>query len=267
MKSPLSMNFPALGLGIGLTLLLGGCASKPVSQEPGSGIYWVSEPRTVPVRAIVIHHTASDAASSLKILSGLEANRRVSCHYLITDEPDVETLPLVPDDRVAYHAGESYWLGVSGLNASTLGIEIVNLDGNLHAYSEAQVKALAGLLKELIERHNLRATDILAHSDISPGRKIDPGSNLPWERLYRQHGLGDWPDDETVAALLPSQPPSARQLAALFRLKGYQVKDTDADTLRTVVAAFQRRYRPNQVDGKADAETVARLRALLAPRR
>jgi len=254
-------------LGLGLSLLLGGCASEPVTNLPGSGINWVSEPRTLPVRAIVIHHTASDTPSSLKILSGLEAKSRVSCHFLITDEPEVRTLTLVPESRIAYHAGESYWLGVSGLNATTLGIEIVNLDGNKHAYSEAQVAAVVQLLKELIERHKLRSTDILAHSDISPTRKIDPGSNFPWERLYRQYGLGDWPDDETVAALLPSQPPSRRQLAALLRLKGYQVKDADADTLRTVVSAFQRRYRPSKVDGIADAETVARLRALLTPRR
>lgn len=246
--------------------LLAGCAVGP-KDGAGSGIDWVSEPRALPVRYIVLHHTAADTPTSLKVLSGRDPLRRVSAHYLITDETAVRTLPLVPESRVAYHAGESHWLGAEGLNGFTLGVELVNRDGNRHAYSDAQLEALAALLKELIARHGLGPDCLLAHSDISPGRKIDPGALFPWERLYREHGLGDWPDANAVRALMGGQPPSERQLAALLRLRGYKADGADPASLRDAVSAFQRRYRPAKADGVADAETVARLRALLAPRR
>jgi len=249
-----------LGL-ILLTIALAGCAS---SEPETSGLAWVSRERTRPVSHIVLHHTAADLPTSLRILSGQDARHRVSCHYLVTDEPSPRIIPLVPEDRVAFHAGESHWRGVDNLNEVSLGIEIVHPSGDASAYPEAQVLAVAQLVRQLAERHGVPPMNVVAHSDIAPGRKVDPGRFFPWERLHREHGVGAWPDPARVASLRDAAPPSPRHLAALLRLLGYKVDASSPRSVETAVAAFQRHWRPDKVDGQADRETVARLRALLS---
>lgn len=246
-----------------VALSLGGCAG---GGSASAGLGWVSRERTRPITHVVLHHTAADLPTSLRLLSGQDARHRVSCHYLVTDEPSPRVIALVPEDRVAFHAGESHWRGVDNLNESSLGIEIVHPDGDSSAYPEAQVAAVGRLVRELVDRHGIPPRNVVAHSDVSPGRKVDPGRHFPWERLHREHGVGAWPDPGRLAAFRDGATPDPRHLAALLRLMGYKVDAGSARSVEASLAAFQRHWRPDKVDGKADRETVARLRALLQPR-
>ena len=266
--NPLSLGTLRLAL-IGALFALGGCASESSVSE-GSGVEWVSHPRTERVTHLVLHHTAASTEVSLRVLTGHDPGHRVSAHYLVTDEPVPRVLLLIPENRVAYHAGKSAWRGREGLNACSIGIEIVNADGDRQDYPPAQVEAVAKLVAELAVRHGIEARNIVAHAEIAPDRKSDPGRRFPWERLYREHGLGCWPSPALLALLEQESPPSPETLATMLREWGYRVDDTDRfaqdASVRLALLAFQRRYRPEKVDGLADAETVARLRALLAAR-
>jgi len=249
-----------------LALLKAGCASGDVA--PGGGIGWVSQPRTERVTHIVVHHTAVGLGESLSILSGRDPARRVSAHYVVTDESPPRVIAIVPEDRVAYHAGVSRWRGRDRLNAVSIGIEIVNPDGNRHAYSESQIAAVATLLEDLIRRHGIDARNVVAHSDVSPGRKVDPGVLFPWEKLHRERGIGTWPAADRLRAELGSGAalPSPDQARSMLGKWGYPVGvgATWEAADRNALEAFQRRYRPSRVDGILDGETTAILRVLLA---
>lgn len=220
---------------------------------------------------VVIHHTAESLDASRRILSGRDPSHRVSAHYLVTDENPAQVLALVPEDRVAYHAGESFWRGRQGINPCSIGIEIVNQDGNRFPYSESQLSAVADLLDSLVRRHRIEPRNIVGHSDIAPGRKVDPGALFPWERLWREHALGTWPSSESpsgAAGRVEPPLPSPSELRGLLSRWGYRVGETPdwGKEDRDALSAFQRHYRPSVVDGLPDGETVARLRALLVTR-
>lgn len=135
---------------------------------------------------VVIHYTSNDtAAHSLNTLTSPE--RRVSAHYLIAR--DGTLYQLVPESRRAWHAGQSYWAGLTDVNSASIGIELDN--NGQEAYDEAQLKTLEGLLQELRVRYRIKSENIVGHSDVSPGRKIDPGPYFPWQRLAAS-GLGLW---------------------------------------------------------------------------
>ena len=155
----------------------------------GANLGWVSRPRQVPVTTLVLHHTAVGNEVALRILSGRDPATQVSVHYLVTDEPSPRVIAIVPEDKVAFHAGQSHWRGVRNLNECSIGIEIVNLDGNVHPYSEAQFATVARLAAEIVQRHGIAPAQVVAHSDIAPGRKLDPGSLFPWKRLAREAGI------------------------------------------------------------------------------
>lgn len=247
--------------------LLTACASSPEGElAEGANLDWVSRPRQVPVTTLVLHHTAVGNEAALRILSGRDPATQVSAHYLVTDEPAPRVIAIVPEDRVAFHAGRSHWRGVRNLNECSIGIEIVNLDGNIHPYSEAQFSAVARLAAEIVRRHEIDPALVLAHSDVSPGRKLDPGSLFPWRRLAREAGVGCWADPSDVAVRLRSTPalPLYEVQQALTRW-GYDVPATGKldDTTRAAVAAFQRHHRPGKVDGVPDRETVAVLLTLI----
>jgi len=253
---------------VAAALLGGGCNSLPEETAPGGGLAWVSRPRVGRITHIVVHHTSSDLARSLSLLSGLDPSRRVSAHYLVTDESPARVVALVPEERVAFHAGVSHWRGLEGLNEVSVGVEIVNPDGNLHPYPETQVAAVAELLDRLVRRHAVEPRNLVAHSDIAPGRKVDPGALFPWERLHRERGLGTWPSEAHLRAERDRDTPlpSPAESRNLLRAWGHPVGNgphwDDAD--RAALAAVQRRYRPGRVDGVMDAESAAILRALLA---
>ena len=203
------------------------------------------------IQSVIVHYTQIDDAQSLEELTRPES--RVSAHYLLGS-----VFRLVPEDRRAWHAGISHWQGAQALNASSIGIEVVNLgyadaDAQLplterhwQAYTPGQIRTLALLLRQLVDRYQLPPTRLLGHSDIATGRKVDPGPRFPWQQLHAQYDLGAWPDEARVSALLamPGPMPSISEIQNLLIRYGYGL-------------------RPARYDGLPDRETVARLQALL----
>ncbi len=148
-------------------------------------------PADVPIDVLVLHYTELPLEESLAILGDDSRPLRVSAHYVLAE--DGTLYRLVPEDRVAWHAGRSQWRGREGLNATSIGVEIVNLHGDRHDYPDAQIAALIELCREIIARHPaIVPRNVVGHSDIAPRRKIDPGLRFPWAALAAS-GVGLWP--------------------------------------------------------------------------
>lgn len=230
-----------------------------IEQGPGS---LGSEPRTSPVTCLILHHTAGSLPSSLEILQGKDPKHKVGVHYVVTDEPKPRVIRMVPEHLAAYHAGKSAWGKLSGLNQHSIGIEIINYDGNVYPYSDAQADIIFALCDEIVRRHDIKPWNVLAHSDIAVGRKVDPGSKFPWAKLASL-GIGAWPLPNEVADNLSKKRNLAPEhVRVLLTAYGYVLEPGEAG-LRLGVEAFQRHFRPAKVDGLIDAETVAILEALL----
>lgn len=222
------------------------------------------------VQYIVLHYTSADLNRSLQLLTETE----VSSHYLIGEAPPT-IYRLVDENRRAWHAGDSQWQGRTWLNGTTIGIELVNqgfydtpAGRYWQPFAPAQIEALIALLKDIMQRHQLSPGSILAHSDIAPQRKVDPGPLFPWKRLA-EAGLMPWPDDSAVAhqqALFSASLPSVQWFQEQLVRQGYAVPlhgELDQAT-RNVIAAFQMKYRPARYDGEPDAQTAALLVVLAA---
>jgi N-acetyl-anhydromuramyl-L-alanine amidase AmpD len=269
----------------------------------------VSENQEARVRLLVLHYTERDLATSLKLLT--EKAFKVSAHYLVPnpEEPgraygQLFSYRLVPEHRLAHHAGISHWQGEQSLNAGSIGIEIVNLGFEqskaqrhnpkgvpmppegpaltkrtwIH-YPEGQVKVIAALVRNIIDRHHIQPDKIVGHSDIAPQRKIDPGPLFPWAQLYQEFGIGAWPDENRVRWYMDHAPWKG-DLAELRRkldAYGYEVSHSEVAPTselnwqtRNIISAFQMHFRQKKMingapgyDGIPDVETVARLDALL----
>jgi N-acetylmuramoyl-L-alanine amidase len=221
-------------------------------------------PAGAPIDMLILHYTGMktvrEAIDRLR-----DPAARVSSHYVVDEDGAV--LRLVPEARRAFHAGVSYWRGHSGLNARSIGIEIVN-PGHEWGYRDfpvLQLAAVCDLCLGILSRHPIPPRNVLAHSDVAPDRKEDPGELFDWRSLA-ENGVGLWPigapDLGTVGA--------ARDPAALHDVRtalsgiGYRVAPKGAfdPALATVLRAFQRHWRPEAVTGEADAGTRARLSAL-----
>ncbi len=195
----------------------------------------------------------------------------VSCHYFVF--PDGQILQLVPEGRRAWHAGLSAWGEEHDVNSASIGIEIAHPghDGGLPPYPEAQVDAVTRLCRDIAARWRIPPDRVLAHSDVAPDRKRDPGELFPWETLHRA-GVGHWvrpaamSDGRFFARGDRGTPVEALQ--AMLALYGYALPITGAfdETTERVVTAFQRHFRQSKVDGVADASTITTLRDLIASR-
>lgn len=143
------------------------------------------------IKYLVLHYTDTQSAfDALKLLQ--DPARQVSSHYLVDE--DGTALRLVPEEMRAWHAGKSWWEGETDINSCSIGIEIQN-PGHQFGYRHfpaEQVKAVAELCRDIIARHKILPYHVVAHSDIAPGRKQDPGELFPWEQLA-QDGVGLWP--------------------------------------------------------------------------
>lgn len=222
-----------------------------------------------PVDAMILHYTgmSSGAAAQARLL---DPASQVSCHYLVWEDGRIEQM-VAEADR-AWHAGRSFWAGERDMNTVSIGIEIVNggHDYGSPPYPDAQIEAVIGLARDICSRHKIVTHRVLAHSDIAPDRKCDPGEWFPWQRLAAA-GVGLWIDGAhgAVRAVDPeSTGPDVLALQADLRAFGYDGPLTgifDAATA-CVVKAFQRHYRPVRVDGNADSSTIATLDALLGLR-
>nr|WP_226664359.1 N-acetylmuramoyl-L-alanine amidase [Alteriqipengyuania lutimaris] len=212
--------------------------------------------RNAPVSMVVLHYTEMEGAdAAIERLTDPEA--KVSAHYIISEAGEVTRL--VPEEKRAWHAGVSYWRGETDVNAVSVGIE---LDHPGHAYgyrefADAQIAALVPLLAGIVERYDIPRANVVGHSDVAPQRKTDPGELFPWARIAKlglclprptKLELGD-PFDNDGAFYL-----------ALERF-GYDISDG-----RKVVEAFQRRWRPELINGEIDGEIRAILFQLLLDR-
>jgi N-acetylmuramoyl-L-alanine amidase len=222
------------------------------------------------VTALVLHYTGmKDAAGALHQLCNPAA--QVSCHYLVLE--DGRILQLVPEARRAWHAGAGAWQGETDMNSASIGIEIVN-PGHEHGYRpfpEAQIDAVTELCRDIVARWRIPADRVIAHSDMAPARKQDPGELFPWERLAAA-GVGLHAPPHPIASGRffqrgeEGQPIEALQ--AMLGMYGYPILVTGVFDEETehVVTAFQRHFRQERVDGVADRSTIETLRALLMRR-
>lgn len=263
-----------------LAMLLAGCAGEEKKTVIAKAGYVLDTSRSAPaayprVKVLVIHYTADDFDGSLKALTG----DQVSVHYLIPAVPPLiggkpEIMQLVPESKLAWHAGVSFWRGATRINDTSVGIELENLgwqksDGTkfFTPFEPTQIQALIPLAKDIIKRYNIEPQNVVAHSDIAPQRKDDPGPLFPWQSLAQQ-GIGAWPDENRVSFYLngrsPDAPVSTANLLDLLARYGYEVKPnmTRMQQMR-VIAAFQMHFRPTRWDGVADAQSQAIAEALL----
>jgi N-acetylmuramoyl-L-alanine amidase len=232
------------------------------------------EPRRDGVRPslVILHYTGmSSAAKAIDWLARAES--RVSCHYVI--DRDGRITQMVPEGQRAWHAGVSYWRGETDINSHSIGIEIQN-PGHEHGYPDfppAQMRAVIDLTRDIVHRHRMPADGVLAHSDVAPGRKIDPGEKFGWALLAKE-GLGLWVRPSPVRADDPGLgigDKGARVARAQERFAsyGYDLRPNgvfDAATEK-VLKAFQSHFRPRRVDGRLDRSTEVTLERLLAASR
>ncbi|MGO8917432.1 MAG: N-acetylmuramoyl-L-alanine amidase [Stellaceae bacterium] len=208
------------------------------------------------VDMLILHYTGMPtAAEALARLCSPGA--QVSAHYLIDEDGTV--LRLVAEARRAWHAGLSFWAGRRDINSASIGIELVNPghEFGYRPFTAPQMAALEPLCRDILTRHPIPARHVLAHSDVAPLRRNDPGELFDWQRLARA-GIGLWPG----AAAAPTGAEALRLLAAI----GYEIAPAGApeEATRPVVVAFQRHFRPARCDGALDDETRARIAGLAA---
>jgi N-acetylmuramoyl-L-alanine amidase len=211
--------------------------------------------RTLPVTMLVLHYTGmQDAESAIARLRDPEA--KVSSHYLVAEDGTI--LRLVDEEKRAWHAGRSYWRGITDVNSASVGIEIVNPghEFGYRPFPDEQISSLIPLVHDIKQRHGITRGNIVGHSDIAPARKQDPGELFPWGKLARLRLALPRP----TRNLMDPGWTDGGFLMALERF-GYDVTDAEK-----AVIAFQRRYRPELIDGEIDGECRMILLALLLPK-
>lgn len=261
-----------------LALLLAGCAGEKGVIDRGG--YKVDTRRQAQaayprVKVLVIHYTADDFDTSLATLT----DKHVSSHYLIPATPPLEggkplIWQLVPERELAWHAGASFWRGANRINDTSIGIELenrgwikVNGAKQFVPFNPPQIAVLTDLARDIIARYDIKPQNVVAHADIAPQRKDDPGPLFPWQQLAAQ-GVGAWPEASRVAFYLNGRDPycpvdTALLLDALERY-GYPVTpDMTPAQQKRVIQAFQMHFRPALWSGVADAQSLAIAEALL----
>jgi N-acetylmuramoyl-L-alanine amidase len=226
--------------------------------------------RLTGIDAIILHYTGMTSGPAA-LARLCEVAAKVSCHYFVDENGTITQL--VPEERRAWHAGVSSWQGVSDLNSHSIGVEIVN-PGHDFGYPDfpaAQIDAVIALCRDVMARRKISPARVLAHSDVAPNRKNDPGEKFPWAKLA-EAGIGIWVEPTRIVPGPELDPGDrseiVRKLQAWLRDFGYNVAvNGEFDTMtREAVTAFQRHFRPARVDGIADHSTVETLKRLLAAR-
>lgn len=228
---------------------------------------------------IILHYTALNDDKSVMVLT----QQSVSSHYLVNNLGDRDIYQLVDENKRSYHAGISSWRSDQMLNDTSIGIEIVN-DGYttdssgykiFPDFDETQVRKVAALVKDISSRYMIPPTNILAHSDIAPTRKQDPGPKFPWKKLYDEYQLGMWYDEPTkqnfYLQIVPEEfafEMTNNQFIYKYQLAlknlgyGLEPSGTFDNATKKTIEAFQYHFRPQNYDGLMDAETWAILQAL-----
>ena len=208
-------------------------------------------PEGTTIDTLVLHYTGMETADAARARL-MDPAAKVSAHYLIDEDGTVEVL--VPEEMRAWHAGVSSWRGATNLNDRAIGIELVN-PGHAFGYRDfpaKQIAALEDLTRGILARHPIPPRNVVAHSDIAPTRKQDPGERFPWAKLAKL-GIG------LFAAPKPVPHWGMAWTAEALARYGY-----DTANIHAALEAFQRHFRPKRVDGLPDKETAERLAGLLA---
>jgi len=205
------------------------------------------------IRFIIIHYTGMKSEkAAIDRLTNIQSE--VSSHYFITKNGNITLL--VPELYIAWHAGKSKWKGQSFLNKNSIGIEITN-PGHRFGYknfSNKQINSIVILIKYLLNKYKISKKNVLGHSDIAPDRKKDPGEKFPWEHLAKKK-LSIWhnikqQELKNLRKKKCSKIEKYKFSKNLIKI-GYLGKN-----LAKVTKAFQRRFRPQMVDGQIDQECL-----------
>jgi N-acetylmuramoyl-L-alanine amidase len=224
--------------------------------------------RLFPLDMLVLHYTGmKDGPSALARLRDPAA--QVSAHYMV--EEDGTVFAMVPEDKRAWQAGKSWWRGDDDLNSRSIGIEIVNggHDFGLPPFPDVQIAAVIELCRGILSRWPIPQNRIVAHSDIAPDRKDDPGERFPWKR-FAEAGVGLWPAKTRPEpwmmhnVVLGDAGVTVERLQRDLGAIGYRISVTGNfdDATRLVVLAFQRRWRQAAISGEGDPETVSLVREI-----
>jgi N-acetylmuramoyl-L-alanine amidase len=216
---------------------------------------------------IILHYTGLPTfEKSIEVLS--RADCKVSCHYVV--DTDGRIVQMVQERLRAWHAGVSFWQGETDINSVSIGIEIQN-PGHTLGYPDfpaAQMDAVIRLSRDIMDRHDIPRSRVLAHSDVAPQRKIDPGEKFDWAALARE-GIGDWvqpvePDPEDAGLDVGADNPAVREARQRLQRYGYGLPGSgalDVD-MAFVLRAFQLHFRPQRIDSRLDGSTLLTLRRL-----
>lgn len=217
---------------------------------------------------LILHYTGMESGEAAEnLLANPESE--VSAHYVVHE--DGRIVQMVTESERAWHAGQGSWKGETDINSCSIGIEIVN-GGPLLGFPDfesKQIDAVIDLCKGIISRHGIRPEGVLAHSDIAPARKIDPGEKFPWPVLYNA-GVGHWVSPAPIRGgrffSLGDRGQPVEALQSMLALYGYGVPidGTFGNATELGVLAFQRHFRPEKVDGVADMSTIETMHKLLS---
>ena len=216
------------------------------------------------IKFIIFHYTGMKSEKeAVDRLTDIKS--QVSSHYLIKNNGKIITL--VPDLYIAWHAGISSWKNYNSLNKNSIGVEIANPghDFKYKKFSKAQINGLVNLSKFLIKKYKINSKNILGHSDIAPERKKDPGEKFPWEFLSKK-GISYWYDLNQTQLMMNRKLKINIKEEKLFISNlskiGYQKKTSNHLNLnqtnfkKIITKAFQRRFRPEIIDGNIDKECL-----------
>ena len=210
------------------------------------------------IKFLVFHYTGMKTEkSALKRLSS--KNSKVSSHYFIKKNGSI--INLVPDLYISWHAGISFWKKHKKLNKYSIGIEIHN-PGHRHGYksfNKKQINSVKYLSLKLAKKYNIKREQYLGHSDVAPDRKKDPGEKFPWEFLSK-YRIGLWHslDKKILKKFRLKKTNNAEKKIFLNNLIkiGYLLKKKEINSISFAIKAFQRRFRPQLINGKADLECL-----------
>lgn len=190
--------------------------------------------RKTPIDMLVLHATCHDNAQDVfASLNKLE----LSCHYFI--DPQGNITRMVNDEHRAWHAGLGYWRGIdTDLNSHSIGIEIGNMSLGQKAFPAQQIQNLIPLCQEIIKKYKIKQHNVVAHSDIAPTRKPDPGKCFPWQELAKAD-IGLWYDIKNADLVEEDNPQE------LLKIIGYDTRDEEKAIASAY--AFRRRFLPAEV--------------------
>ena len=212
---------------------------------------------------LVLHYTGMRSEEGARDWL-CDPRSQVSSHYVVFENGHI--FQLVDENRRAWHAGRSFWRGITDVNSRSIGIEIANPghEFGYRPFPDRQIEAVIGLCRSIFARHFIPPHQVVAHSDIAPDRKEDPGELFPWE-WCAAFGIGLWvpsaPLDHGLAFALGDEDEKVLELQQLLLGIGFDVPLSGVFDERTeiVVRAFQRHWRPARIDGRADASTLDTL--------